>query len=144
MTQKPLPINEIKQLANDIRLIQNFAENHDFDASLINATIQPRNDNSKPWDWSLICASLSIFCMFTIVAAVNFLDSISKASISFLFVLGLLFSGIATISFHKKFENTTITMIAVGMFTLILLIGFGILTPKEAMEEAKQIHKEKS
>lgn len=143
MTQKPIPITEIAKIADDIRLIKDFSENNNFDASLINATIQPRVDK-KPWDWPLICASLfSLFLIF-IIALMKFWKELSEAGVSFLFILGLLFGGVATISLHKRFEDLTITITSGIVLSLILLIGSGVLTPKEVIDEAKQLHKDKN
>ena len=39
MSDNKLPIEQITKLANDVRLIQNFTENHNFDNSLLEAKL---------------------------------------------------------------------------------------------------------
>lgn len=47
MSGKPLPIEQIAKLAADIREIKDFAENHGFDTSLVQATVSPGLPNAR-------------------------------------------------------------------------------------------------
>ena len=140
MTQKMIPIGEIKSLADDIRLIKDFSENHNFDASLINASIGPKSDNPKPWDWPLICASVFTVLVVSTIAVLTFWDGLSITAEKFIFVLGLLFAGLASLCVHKRFDNTTMTIISALVLWIFLLVGAGIFTPKEAVSELQKLH----
>ena len=140
MTQKTIPISEIKSLADDIRLIKDFTENHNFDASLINASIGAKNDNSKPWDWPLIFASVFTVLVVSTIAALNFWDGLSITATKFIFVLGLLFAGLASLCVHRRFDNTTMTIITGVVLSIFLLVGAGIFTAKEAVSELQKLH----
>ena len=140
MTQKTIPFREIKRLADDIRLIKDFSENHNFDTSLINASIGPKNDNSKPWDLPLVCASVFTVLVVSTIAALNFWGDLSVSATKFIFVLGLLFAGLASLCVHRRFDNTTMTIIAGLFLSIFLLVGAGIFTPKEAVGELQKFH----
>jgi hypothetical protein len=45
--KKDLPVHQIAKLADDIRVIQNFAENYNFDNSLLKASGQQSGDSYK-------------------------------------------------------------------------------------------------
>ena len=139
MTEKPIPIGEIKKLAADIRLIKDFAENHNFDASLIIASIEPKSGKPLPRDWPLILASVFTLLVVGAIASLNFLEGISPTASKFIFVLGLLLAGLASICLHRRFENTTITVISGAVLVVVLLVGGGIFTPKEAVGELQKL-----
>jgi|GEM_PF-1796577 len=138
MSTKPIPIGEIKKLADDIRLIKDFAENHNFDATLINATIKPKKEGIKSWDWPVVCTVVFLALLIVAIGTLNFSEKLSPGAFKFIFSLGLLCVLLASISFHKKFENTTITLLACCGLIVVLLIGGGIFTPKEAVDEIQK------
>lgn len=143
MNQKSkLPIEQIAKIADDIRLIQDFAENHNFDSGLLNANVIPkRGSNSKKWDWSLICMFAFLGFVVLVLALLKFSSNLSEGASSFLFLLGVLFGTLATMCTHMRFQDRSITIIvAIGVF-LVLFIGAGIFTPKEAIENIKDIGK---
>jgi hypothetical protein len=135
MSNKPLPIDQIRKLAEDVRLIKDFAENHNFDASLINAAVSPTGSSAKSWDWPMIATFLFVAILLGCIAVLNFWEPLSSAATKFVFTVGLLSAVLASISIHKKFDNTTITIITCVGLVVVLLIGCGILTPKEAVGE---------
>ena len=139
MTQKPIPIGEIKRLADDIRLIKDFAENHNFDATLINASIEAKTGRAKSWDWPLICASAFTALVVGTIAGLNFWDALSPTASKFIFALGLLFAGLAAVCVHKRLENSRMTIIAGSVLVIVLLVGGGIFTPKEAVSELQKL-----
>ncbi|MGY2463225.1 hypothetical protein [Vreelandella sulfidaeris] len=137
--KRDIPVDQIAKLAEDIRVIKDFAENHNFDGNLLKAQITPSPKNSKiKFDWPLISMVISIIAVFVILAFMKFYEPSQGAS-AYLFVVGLLFSTIAVMCTHLRFKDTTITIIsAFGLF-LILFIGAGIFTPKEAFDNIKDI-----
>lgn len=137
--KKDIPVDQISKLADDIRVIQDFAENHNFDGNLLKAKITPGSGESKKqYDWPFICMMASIVVVFIVLAVLNFF-SLPQETSAYLFVVGLLFSTIAVMCTHLRFRDTTITIIsAFGLF-LILFIGAGIFTPKEAFDNIKDI-----
>lgn len=60
---------------------------------------------------------------------------------SFVFLIGLLFIISATMSAHLKFKNNVITGVVVIGLILLLFIGTGIFTPKEALDRAGELAK---
>ena len=143
MNQKgKLPLEQIEKIAGDIRLIQNFAENHNFDSDLLNANVIPKKGfKSQKWDWSLISMFVFLGLVVLVLALLKFSSNLSEGASSFLFLLGVLFGTLATMCTHMRFQDRSITIIvAIGIF-LILFIGAGIFTPKEAIENIKDIGK---
>ncbi|MFM5254937.1 hypothetical protein ACEUBK_12590 [Aeromonas hydrophila] len=141
MSGKPqLPIDQIKQLAADIREINNYAANHGFDAGLFHAQVNPSSP-SKSWvlDWTLITLVGFSLLFIALLSVLAFYEPISSKASNFLFVSGmLLVVGISTAA-HKKFDNQTITgIICVGLFG-VLLVGSGVFTPREAVEQLKEM-----
>lgn len=139
MSQKSIPIVEIQKLAADIRVINDFAENHNFDTSLISATVEPTGQGNGAKDWSFIGAAVFAFLLFVLLAALNFSEVVSSATLRFCFVVGLLCAVLATLCMHKRFDNKTMTIIAGIGLLAILLIGTGVLTPREAVDEIRKI-----
>lgn len=143
MNQKnKLPLEHIAKIADDIRLIQDFAENHNFDSDLLNANVIPKKGSkSGKWDWSLICMFVFLGLVVLVLAILKFSSSLSEGASSFLFLLGVLFGTLSTMCTHMRFQDRSITIIvAIGVF-LVLFIGAGIYTPKEAIENIKGIGK---
>lgn len=137
--KKEIPVDQISKLADDIRVIQDFAENHNFDGNLLKARITPSTGESKKRiDWPLISMIVSIVVVLAVLAVLKFYEMSQSAS-AYMFVVGLLFSTVAVMCTHLRFRDTTITIIsAIGLF-LILFIGAGIFTPKEAFDNIKDI-----
>lgn len=137
--KREIPVDQISKLADDIRVIQDFAENHNFDGNLLKASITPGTGESKKrFDWPLISMIVSIVVVLAILAVLKFYEMPQSAS-AYMFVVGLLFSTVAVMCTHLRFRDTTITIIsAIGLF-LILFIGAGIFTPKEAFDNIKDI-----
>jgi hypothetical protein len=53
----------------------------------------------------------------------------------------LLISTLCVMSAHLKFRQITVSVIVAVGFIVVLVIGFGILTPKEVIDSAKEIAK---
>jgi hypothetical protein len=139
MSQKPIPIREIKELAEDIRLIKDFAENHNFDATLINATVEAKSSKLESWDWSMIFGAFFTILVVGTIASLNFWAGLPPTASKFIFTLGLLFAGLASVCIHKRFENITMTTISGLVLVVVLLIGGGVITPREAVSEVQKI-----
>jgi lysylphosphatidylglycerol synthetase-like protein (DUF2156 family) len=123
MSNKPLPIDQIRKLAEDVRLIKDFAENHNFDASLINAAVTPTGSSGRSLDWPLMATFFFVVVLLGSIAVLNFWEPLSSAATKFVFTFGLLSAVFASISIHKKFENTTITVITCAGLVVVLLIA---------------------
>lgn len=141
MSEQKVPIEKISKLAEDVRLIKDFAENHNFDTSLLTADIVPATNKSKfdiPFI-AMVAFTLLVLCM---IGVMKFWEPPLSTSVSsFLFLVGLVFVGIASMAAHIRFQNNIITSIVVVSLLLVLFIGAGIFTPKEAVEKVGEIVK---
>lgn len=137
MTQQKLSIDDIKKIADEVRLIKDFSENHNFNAGLINASLSPAAPSKNDHDWPLIIAFLSALFLLFAIGAYNFSDDLSQKAAPVVFVLCLIFGGISTMAVHKRFENLTLTLIAGGVLLAAMLIGCRVFTVQEAISEAK-------
>jgi hypothetical protein len=141
MRRKRLPIEEIAKIAADIRKIEDFAENHGFDTSLVQATVNPGLVNSSSLDWPIISLIGFGILLGLLLSIPIFFEQITQKVANFIFVIGLLFVIGASVSAHKKFENNLITaVIGIGML-VALLVGGGVLTPREAADRLQEIPK---
>lgn len=136
-----LPIEQITKLAEDIRLIKDFAENHNFDASLLKAKITPANASAKASDLPLILLTTSIFLLLLVLGILNFSGPYSQKASSFIFVIGMLLVVSAAASAHRKFKDNVVTTIFATGLIFVLLVGAGIFTPKEAADRLQQLRK---
>ena len=138
-----LPIDQITKLADDVRLIQDFAENHNFDSSLLTAEVVPvesaKSKKNAP-DFPLYILCTSMFLVLASIAVIKFfIPPLSTAVNSFIFLVGLLFTVIATMSAHMRFKDNIVTgIVAVGLI-MVLFIGAGIFTPQEVLDKASDI-----
>jgi len=64
---KNLPVEKISKLADDIRTITNFAENHNFDASLLTVAVTPKKGSEGIVDWPLIGMFSFIFLIIVVL-----------------------------------------------------------------------------
>lgn len=135
--QDKLPIEEIKKLADDIRTINGFVENHGFDGSLFSVDVTP-NSETRARDWPLIGIFIAICVCLGLVLLKIFGDFNGNWSIGLL-VITLVSATTAIMCTHLRFDNNAVTIIAgVGIIAFVA-IGFGIMTPKEAIEKAEQL-----
>lgn len=141
MSNKQLPIEQISKLAEDVRLIKDFAENHNFDTSLFQARVTPVGKGSTQKSWSISVLTGSFIFLVIILAVLTFSDSLSRKVTNFLFLIGMLSVTLATAAIHRKYKETTVTtVVAVGL-VLVLLVGAGIFTPEEAANRLEQFSK---
>lgn len=137
-----IPVEQISKLADDIRTIENFAENHNFDSGLLTAKIKPNTSNNKiELDWPLISMLICFALILISFAVILFFDSISEPAKKFMLLINLVLVILSSISAHRKFDNNIITIIAVVGGVIVVLIGAEILTPKEAVDSFKEITK---
>ncbi|ELC7279782.1 hypothetical protein RJO76_000812 [Aeromonas veronii] len=143
MSSKPqLPIEKISQLAADIREINNYAENHGFDAGLLHAQVTPSSGSiSRNYDWSLISLVGFSCLLIALLYILTFYEPISSKVANFLFVSGMFLVVGASTAAHKKFENSIITSIICIGFLGVLLVGSGVFTPREAVEQLQEMRK---
>lgn len=137
-----IPVEQISKLADDIRTIENFSENHNFDSGLLTAKIKPNTSNNKiELDWPLISMLICFALILISFAVILFFDSISEPAKKFMLLINLVLVILSSISAHRKFDNNIITIIAVVGGVIVVLIGAEILTPKEAVDSFKEITK---
>ncbi|MDO8843214.1 MAG: hypothetical protein Q7U98_11840 [Methylicorpusculum sp.] len=74
-------------------------------------------------------------------AAIDAPPNVGTSYLAHLIVFGILFGTLTIMCTHMRFQDRSITIIvAIGLF-LVLFIGAGIFTPKEAIENIKDIGK---
>ena len=137
MSQQKLSVDDIKTLAAEVRLIKDFSENHNFSSGLINASLSPAAKVANYTDWPLITAFGAAVALITALVGYNFSVELNQKIITLVYVVCLLLGGISTMAVHKRFENLTVTLIAGGVLSSMILIGCGVFTPQEAVSEAK-------
>lgn len=71
MSENRLPIEQIAKLADDVRLIKDFAENHNFDNSFLNVSVVPAV-SSKNHDTPCIVMIVSMLLVLVSTAVILF------------------------------------------------------------------------
>lgn len=142
MTGKPqLPVDQIAKLAENIKVITNYAENNGFAPGLLDATVSPIPSQANKLDWPMISLVSFTCLLLLLLAIITFHEPITPKTANFLFVAGMLLVVFSSVAAHKKFENSVITaIIGIGM-SAILLVGAGILTPLEAVKQLQEMQK---
>jgi quinol-cytochrome oxidoreductase complex cytochrome b subunit len=144
MTVNKLPVEQISKLADDVRLIKDFAENHNFDTSLLTANVTPPTNISTKFDLPLISMFFFILLVLCAIALIKFWEpsdntsvntSVNKSVSDFIFIIGLVFSIIASIAAHIRFQDKIVTSIVVIGLLMVLFIGAGIFSPEEAVDK---------
>jgi hypothetical protein len=138
---KNLPLEQIAKLADDIRTITNFAENHNFNASLLTVAVPSTRADSALLDRPLIGMAVSITLVIAILAILKFWPSLSPAISNFLFLVGIIIAILAAVCSHLRFKEKTITSITVLGLVAVLFLGAGIFTPKEAVDQIRELLK---
>lgn len=138
MSGKPLPVAQIAKLADDIREIRNYAENHGFDTSLVQASVSPTNDKSS-WDWPAILLTLFTVFLLLLLSIPVLYEPLPPKITNLVFVIGAVLVVGASASAHKKFENMTITCIVSIGLVVVLLVGSGVFTPREAADRLQEL-----
>ncbi|MBF6651202.1 hypothetical protein [Methylobacter sp. BlB1] len=147
-----MTIAQISKTAEDVRTIQKFQDesmNHGFNTGLISATVAPSkklkttvapSNNLKTVDWPIICLTFFLIVFFCLVLANSIIDH--SAKIEKLLLDGSLFAAnLSVFSAYLKFKDITSTIILSIGLVAVITIGFNILTPKEAISEAKEMVK---
>jgi hypothetical protein len=131
-------IEDIHKLADSIRVIEGFTENHGFDRSLINVKIssgKPTSSKAKQRDLLLIGFFIATILALAVVGCNVYFDVSPKTS-TLLLLLGIIIAGFAVMAAHLKFENTGATVIITCFLLAVLVIGFEIYTPREVADKA--------
>lgn len=134
-----LSAEKIKQLADDIRVIKGFVENHGFDRSLFSVDVSPQG-TLKKIDWPLISLVVSAIACLIIVLIKVFGGFDGAASVGLL-MIGLVAATAASMCTHLRFNNNVVTLIVGVGAILIIAVGFGVMTPREAIDKAEQLAK---
>jgi len=138
MSANQIPIEAIAKLADDVRLIKDFAENHNFNSGLLSASIAPK----RKYDTPLLAMIGCMLIVVALVAVVKFWNPpLSTSANNFIFLIGLIFATIASMTAHMRFQDKVVTsIVAVGLL-MVLFIGAGIVTPQEALNKVGELAK---
>jgi len=138
MSANQIPIEAIAKLADDVRLIKDFAENHNFNGGLLSASIAPK----RKYDTPLLAMIGCMLIVVALVAVVKFWNPpLSTSANNFIFLIGLIFATIASMTAHMRFQDKVVTsIVAVGLL-MVLFIGAGIVTPQEALNKVGELAK---
>ena len=143
MTPEKLTLEQIAKAAENVRTIERFQNeslNNGFNAGLISVEVIPYSSASKKWDWPFIF--LIIFTSAVLVSIiVKSMLTLSQKLDSLLLICALLAGTLAVLSVHLKFKQVIASIILSVGLIVVISIGFGVLTPKEALAEAKEITK---
>lgn len=135
-----LSLEDIAKAADDVRTIQRFQDealNNGFNPSIISASVTPSTKKNAV-DWPLILFSLFLLILLAITAT-NFFATLDENTSNLLLVSNLLIGTLAVMCAHIRFKQVTVTIIATVGLVFFLAIGFGILTPTEAINEAREL-----
>lgn len=135
-----LSLEDIAKAADDVRTIQRFQDealNNGFNPSIISASVTPSTKKNAV-DWPLILFSLFLLILLAITAT-NFFATLDENTSNLLLVSNLLIGTLAVMCAHIRFKQVTVTIIATVGLVFFLAIGFEILTPTEAINEAREL-----
>lgn len=139
LSKDKLPVDKIKQIADDIRVINGFVENHGFNGNLFQVDVSPQG-TLKKIDWPLVGLAVSAIVCLIIVLIKVFGGFDGAASVGLL-LIGFAAATVTSMCAHLRFNNNVVTFIvAVGAIGIIA-VGFGVITPREAIEKAEQFAK---
>lgn len=139
MSKSNPDFEQIAKVADDIRVINNFAENHNFDKNLF--SVPPNLPGSgTSHDIAIIVMVASMLSVLATAAIFLFWSPpLNKEMRVFVFLIGLLATIFATMSAHLKFKNNVITGAAAIGLIILLSIGAGEFTPREALDKASEL-----
>lgn len=139
MTSPSKPtLEDIAKAADDIRTIRDFQDeslNDGFNPNLLSAKVvpqqQPKNSN-----YPLI---LLITCSLVLMAIItaNHYSDLEKETRDFLLLLSIPPGIIIVICTNIKFDKTSVTVTTALGIILFISVAFGVITPKEASESAR-------
>lgn len=133
-----LSVADIAKAAEDVRTIQKFQNeslNNGFDSSLIQVDVTPAKE-SKSKDWPLISFALFLIVLLFMISssiAFDFSDKVKNIMLVLSFAVAML----VVMSAHIRFKQLAITIIVSVGLIVFILVGFGVLTPKEVITEAR-------
>lgn len=139
---------QISKIAEDVRTIQKFqdeSQNHGFNANLISATVVPGEKSKSSAgngssDWPMYWFIGLVFILLALMIP-RYVTEVSDKIDNLLLVFSLLIGTLIVMAGHIKFKDKTVSVIlSIGLF-VVVAIGFGVLTPKEAIEEVKEMRK---
>jgi hypothetical protein len=137
-----LSLEEIAKAADDVRTIQRFQDealNDGFNGGVISASVTPKR-HEKSADWPLILFSIFIAVLLAAIG-VKFFAGLDEKASSLLLVGCLLIGTLAVMCAHIRFKQIAVTIIVSVGLVFFLAVGFGVLTPREAIDEAKGLVK---
>jgi hypothetical protein len=142
MPLEKLSLDQISKAAEDVRTIERFQDealNNGFNPNLFSASIVPGN-SPKLFDWPLITFLLFLFSVFGLIVLQQ-IFAIHGTAYNLILLASILISTLCVMSAHLKFRQLTVSVIVAVGLIVVLAIGFGILTPREALDGAKEIAK---
>lgn len=136
----------IAKLADDIKIIEHFAENHGFDSKLLVASAIPASSapvrkgaggEEKDWPlWIMIAAVVGVLVSISVLQLGEDLEGPTR---QLLLVAGLLCVVVATMCTHLRFKDTIVTTVAAVGIVVVLLVGAEVVTLKEALDAVKDM-----
>jgi heme/copper-type cytochrome/quinol oxidase subunit 4 len=133
-------IEDIHKLAESIRVITGFTENHGFDGSLFDVKVttgKPAPIENKKFDLQLIGFFIAILVTITAVGCNVYFNITTKISM-LLLLFGIISAGCAVMAAHLKFKSNGATVIVICFLLAVLVIGFEIYTPREVADKAAE------
>jgi len=135
-----VPIAQIVKIADDVRLINDFAENHNFDSGLLSADVTPSKEGNPKKDLALYSMVVFIILLLAAIAFIKFWSPpLSSVVISFIFIVGLVFATLASVAAHMKFQDKIVTGIFMVGVLMALFVGAGIFTPEQAVDKVGEL-----
>jgi hypothetical protein len=133
-------IEGIHKLADSIRIIEGFTENHGFDGSLLNVKVS--SGKATPIEIKKLDLQLTGFFISALLAIAaagcNVYFDITPKISTLLLLLGIISAGFAVMAAHLKFKNVGATTIITCFLLAVLVIGFEIYTPREVADKAAE------
>lgn len=135
---KGLDPEAIKELADNIRVIENFAGNSGFDKDLLMvkpvAPVSPDSFLKKHEKWVVKALLLAVFLL---VISALVLEWVTGRYASLLFIVGMIVTVIGSCYLHKLYGNVTFTTIAGVGGLLVLLVAVGVVSPQQISQGLK-------
>jgi len=128
-----IPVEQISKLADDVRTIENFAANNNFDSTLVSAEVTAGHRSTTDGK-DVAGIFLSAVALIAIIGVFTFNSDLSEPLSRFLFLIGILVVGLTSACVHLKFRENTVTWIVAISASLCLVVAAGIFTPREAIE----------
>ena len=130
-----IDFKKIERAAENIRVIENFAQKHNFNDGLILSPSQ--NNLKKNLDLPILCAFSFLFILVLLMTFTKLNPSLPEWASFTVVLFEICLCTLIIMCVHKKFDNSMLTTIASAGVVIIFLIGNGLITPMEAAQGVK-------